>query len=81
MRLGAYQLLYLHTPPHAAVGETVDLAGPRERGFVNAVLRKLATDPPAWPSGTEDRDVAVTAATKRAEGHRDGPPPLAAALG
>jgi len=59
LRLGAYQLLYLHTPPHAAVGETVDLAGPREKGFVNAVLRRLAADPPAWPSGAEDRDVAV----------------------
>ena len=59
LRLGAYQLLYLHTPAHAAVGETVELAGPREKGFVNAVLRKLATDPPAWPEGTQDRDVAV----------------------
>ena len=59
LRLGAYQLLYLHTPAHAAVGETVELAGPREKGFANAVLRKLAADPPAWPSGNQDRDVAV----------------------
>jgi 16S rRNA (cytosine967-C5)-methyltransferase len=59
LRLGAYQLLYLHTPAHAAVGETVELAGPQEKGFVNAVLRRLATDPPEWPSGRHDRDVAV----------------------
>ena len=59
LRLGAYQLLYLHTPAHAAVGETVELAGPTEKGFVNAVLRKIATDPPAWPSGPADRDIAV----------------------
>ncbi len=59
LRLGAYQLLYLHTPAHAAVGETVELAGPRERGFTNAVLRKLAADPPPWPAGAGDRDVAV----------------------
>ncbi len=59
LRLGAYQLLYARTPPHAAVAETVELAGPREKGFVNAVLRKLAIDPPGLPGGTEDRDIAV----------------------
>jgi 16S rRNA (cytosine967-C5)-methyltransferase len=59
LRLGAYQLLYAGTPPHAAVGETVELAGAREKGFVNAVLRRLASDPPAWPTGAEDRDVGV----------------------
>lgn len=59
LRLGAYQLLYARTPAHAAVGETVELAGPREKGFVNAVLRKLASDPPPWPTGDADRDLAV----------------------
>ena len=59
LRLGAYQLLYAGTPPHAAVGETVELAGTREKGFVNAVLRKLAADPPPLPTGAEDRDIAV----------------------
>lgn len=38
--LGLYQLLYLdRVPDHAAVGETVDAAPRRSRGFVNAVLR------------------------------------------
>jgi 16S rRNA (cytosine967-C5)-methyltransferase len=58
LRLGAYQLLVAGVPPHAAVGETVALASPRERGFVNAVLRKLADDPPAAPPGRDDRVVA-----------------------
>ena len=59
LRLGAYQLLFTGAAPHAAVGETVSLAAPKERGFVNAVLRKLASDPPAWPAGAGDADVAV----------------------
>lgn len=45
LRLGAYQLLHLRVPDHAAVGETVALAGPvgarRAAGFVNGVLRSL----------------------------------------
>jgi 16S rRNA (cytosine967-C5)-methyltransferase len=59
LRLGAYQLLFMRTPPHAAVGETVGLAGPREKGFVNAILRRVADDPPAWPTGPADEDVSV----------------------
>ncbi|MBI3648171.1 MAG: hypothetical protein HY240_05430 [Actinobacteria bacterium] len=59
LRLGAYQILFTRTPPHAAVGETVRIAGPQERGFVNAVLRKLSADPPAWPEGDSDEDVAI----------------------
>lgn len=59
LRLGAYQLLELGTPPHAAVGETVGLVGGRERGFVNAVLRRLATSPPAPPGGSDDAAVSA----------------------
>ena len=39
LRLGLYQLLLLKTAEHAAVYETVDLARPRSRTLVNAVLR------------------------------------------
>ncbi len=53
LRLGAYQLL-LGIPPHAAVGETVNLVGARARGFVNGVLRALARLGPAWPLPTGD---------------------------
>ncbi len=62
LRLGACQLLFLGTPAHAAVSETVELVGglgalAGYKGLVNAVLRRLdrerpATDPwrnlPAW---------------------------------
>ena len=43
LRVGAYQLEFLRTPPHAAVGATVAAAPARARGLVNAVLRKVAT--------------------------------------
>ncbi len=49
LRLGAYQLHMAGTAAHAAVGETVGLAPPRARGFVNAVLRKVAVTPMVWP--------------------------------
>ena len=39
LRLGIYQLFILQTPEHAAVYETVELAGARARSLVNAVLR------------------------------------------
>lgn len=45
LRLGAVQILFLRTPVHAAVNETVGLAtGGREKplkGLINAVLRRL----------------------------------------
>jgi 16S rRNA (cytosine967-C5)-methyltransferase len=43
LRLGAVQLLFMRVAPHAAVGETVQLAPLRARGFVNAVLRRMAS--------------------------------------
>jgi 16S rRNA (cytosine967-C5)-methyltransferase len=39
LRLGLYQLFVLDTPHHAAVYETVALAGAKRRALVNAVLR------------------------------------------
>jgi 16S rRNA (cytosine967-C5)-methyltransferase len=59
VRLGAYQLLFADVPAHAAVGETVGLASPRERGFANAVLRRIAASPPPAPAGDEETDVSV----------------------
>jgi 16S rRNA (cytosine967-C5)-methyltransferase len=54
LRLGAYQLQELGTPPHAAVSATVAAVSDRRvRGFVNAVLRKVAehpVTPEQWPS-------------------------------
>lgn len=51
LRLGAYQLVFLATPAHAAVGETVGLIRGPARGLVNAVLHRVADAgaPSAWP--------------------------------
>lgn len=49
LRLGAYQLAFGGTAPHAAVGETVELAHPKVRGFVNAILRRVAGAEKVWP--------------------------------
>ncbi|MCF8482069.1 MAG: methyltransferase domain-containing protein [Rhodospirillum sp.] len=48
LRLGAAQMLFLDTPPHAAVGTAVSLAKARRMtpyaGLINAVLRKVSKD-------------------------------------
>ena len=49
LRMGTYQLVYLGTPPHAAVNDTVEAAPRRARGLVNAVLRKVVDIDPQWP--------------------------------
>ncbi len=62
LRLGAYQLIHLGTPAHAAVGETVALAKKadhgRAAGFVNAVLRALARAPLPAPAPALEVDPA-----------------------
>jgi 16S rRNA (cytosine967-C5)-methyltransferase len=66
LRLGAHQLLATRVGHHAAVATSVDLAkdvcGPRPSGFVNAVLRRVATrDLDAWTeivAPSRDRDLA-----------------------
>ncbi len=48
LRLGAVQLAFLDTPPHAAVSTTLDLATtPRlagHKGLINALLRRIARE-------------------------------------
>jgi 16S rRNA (cytosine967-C5)-methyltransferase len=70
LRLGAYQLLHLRVPAHAATSTTVDLVravAPGAIGFANAVLRRIgARDWPAWiaalaPDGETDRMAFVHA--------------------
>ena len=59
LRLGAYQLIDLRVPSHAAVDTTVDLTraivGTGASGLVNAVLRKVAAggDRATWLAGLE----------------------------
>lgn len=53
LRLGTYQLIFAGVPAHAAVSATVDLAPTKTRGFINAVLRRIAdfdVDDMVWPS-------------------------------
>jgi 16S rRNA (cytosine967-C5)-methyltransferase len=58
LRLGAYELLFAGTAPHAALNEVVGAvrrggtAG--QSGYVNAVLRQLARKPPRWPDRAGD---------------------------
>ena len=59
LRLGAYQIAFTSVAAHAAVGETVGLVGPRERGFVNAVLRRLAASLPEPAGGDDDEAVSL----------------------
>jgi 16S rRNA (cytosine967-C5)-methyltransferase len=51
LRLGVAQLMFLRTPPHAAVATSVDIAHNRgflsHKGLVNAVLRRLSVEGPA----------------------------------
>ncbi len=54
LRMGLYQLFYMdRVPKSAAVNESVKLAGKyghgASRGFVNAILRRAATEGPAMP--------------------------------
>lgn len=69
LRLGAYQLCFMdRIPPHAAVGETVELAKQIGHagivGFVNAVLRALTRqrDPMLLPCPTTDLLTYLTVA-------------------
>ena len=61
LRMGIYQLRYLdRIPPHAAVGESVELVKSLGRapaaGLVNAILRKTDRTPVPWP----DRATALS---------------------
>lgn len=51
LRLGAYQIVFMRIPAHAAVSATVGAAPKKVGGFINAVLRKVAAEaqPPNWP--------------------------------
>ncbi len=65
LRMGIYQLRYLdRIPSYAAVGETVNLARSRSRGFINAILRSyLRTDEIRFPEkpDTERLSIAYSA--------------------
>jgi 16S rRNA (cytosine967-C5)-methyltransferase len=50
LRLGAYQLVFVEIPGHAAVNTTVSASPARARKLVNAVLRKISAEAErTWP--------------------------------
>ena len=58
IRLGLYQIFHLRTAPHAAVNETVALAG-RARGVVNAILRRALREQQALEAALAEAGPAI----------------------
>ena len=58
VRLGLYQIFHMRTAPHAAVNETVALAG-RARGVVNAILRRALREREALEAAVSAADPAI----------------------
>lgn len=65
LRLGLYQLFPLQTPEHAAVYETVELAGARIRPLVNAVLRNAARKKEELLGKAGQQDISVQSSHPR----------------
>jgi 16S rRNA (cytosine967-C5)-methyltransferase len=59
LRLGLYQLFLLETPEHAAVYETVELAGKRSRSLINAVLRNALRQKEELLKNASKQDLTV----------------------
>ena len=59
LRLGLYQLFFLETPAHAAVYETVALAGPKRRSLVNAVLRSAVRRKAELAKDADEQDLSL----------------------
>ena len=59
LRLGLYQTLLIDTAAHAAVYETVELAPPRTRPLINALLRRALREKPALTSLAEAQPPSV----------------------
>lgn len=57
VRLGLYQLIFLdRIPAHAAINESVALAGRKRAGFVNAILREYTRRGPDIPLPNKETD-------------------------
>ncbi|MDY0088141.1 MAG: transcription antitermination factor NusB [Coriobacteriia bacterium] len=69
LRLAAYEILFMSTPPHVAVHqgvEAVRIVHPRATGLANAVLRRLAEAASTFPWGDVTTDIG---ARSRATAH------------
>jgi len=77
LRLGAYELLIRHTPPHAAVHawvEVVKAEAPGLAGLANAVLRKVRPPAAAAPSEAAGAPGAAEATGARGAAEAAGAP-------
>jgi 16S rRNA (cytosine967-C5)-methyltransferase len=63
LRLGLYQVLLIETAAHAAVFETVELAGARTRPLINAVLRRALREKAALTQQAEEQPLHVRYST------------------
>jgi 16S rRNA (cytosine967-C5)-methyltransferase len=59
LRLGLYQIMLLETAAHAAVFETVELAQPRARPLINAILRRALREKPALSKSAGEKPLHV----------------------
>jgi 16S rRNA (cytosine967-C5)-methyltransferase len=64
LRIGAYQLFFTRVPRHAAVADTIEalksLGLERAAGFVNAILRKVASHETLPPPGGDEAQRLAT---------------------
>jgi 16S rRNA (cytosine967-C5)-methyltransferase len=63
LRLGLYQVLLLETAAHAAVFETVELARPRVRSLINALLRRALREKVALTNAAEAQPLTIRFST------------------
>ena len=63
LRLGLYQVLLIETAAHAAVFETVELARPRVRSLINAILRRALREKDALTNMAGDQPLPIRFST------------------
>ncbi len=59
LRIGLYQILLIDTAAHAAVFETVELARPRARSLINAILRRALREKDGLTSAAANQSLAI----------------------
>ncbi len=59
LRLGLYQILLIETAAHASVFETVELARPRTRPLINAILRRALRERMALTQQAEEQPLQI----------------------
>ena len=86
LRVGAYQIIHTRIPDHAAVNATVSAVAKKNKGVVNAVLRRIAEESeikwpddgtklsyPNWIIDTLTKDLGSDEATRMMEKMNESP--------